>query len=82
MSLFSGVSLATLNTWLTEAQTALHEVIVGQRTVSLALGDKRIAFGPADVRALRAHISQIQTAIAILSGSNTGSPVSVATWTR
>jgi len=82
MSLFDGVSLATLNTWLTEAQIALHEVAVGKRTVSLSLGDKRITFGPADIRALRAHISQIQTAIAINRGTATGSPVSVATWTR
>ncbi|MDS4030920.1 MAG: gpW family head-tail joining protein, partial [Candidatus Contendobacter sp.] len=72
----------TLTTWLSEAQTALHEVSIGKRTVTLALGDKRVSFSPADVRALRAHISQIQTAIAIATGNTTGSPVSVATWTR
>lgn len=82
MSAFDGVTLATLNTWLSEAQTALHEVAVGKRTVSLSLGDKRIAFGPADIRALRAHISQLQVAIAVLGGTATSSPVSVATWTR
>ena len=82
MSLFSGVSTATLTTWLSEAQTALREVSIGNRTVTLALGDKRVSFSPADVRALRAHIAQIQTAIAIATGNTTGSPVSVATWTR
>lgn len=82
MSLFSGVSTATLTTWLSEAQTALHEVSIGKRTVTLALGDKRVSFSPADVRALRAHIAQIQTAIAIATGSTSASPVSVATWTR
>lgn len=82
MALFTGVSTATLTTWLSEAQTALHEVSIGKRTVTLALGDKRVSFSPADVRALRAHISQIQTAIAIATGNTTGSPVSVATWTR
>ena len=82
MSLFTGVSTATLTVWLSEAQTALHEVSIGKRTVTLALGDKRVSFSPADVRALRAHIAQIQTAIAIATGNTTGSPVSVATWTR
>lgn len=82
MSLFSGVSTVTLQGWLTEAQTALHEVSVGKRTVSLALGDKRLQFGPADIRALRAHISQLQVAIAIATGASSASPMSVATWTR
>jgi len=81
-SIFSGIATATLQTWLTDAQTALHEVSIGKRTVTLALGDKRVSFSPADVRALRAHIAQIQTAIAIATGNPTGSPVSVATWTR
>lgn len=82
MSLFTGVSVATLQGWLVEAQLALHEVATGKRTVTLALADKRIQFGPADVRNLRSHIAQLQTAIAVATGSSSASPVSVATWTR
>lgn len=82
MSLFTGVSVITLNQWLSEAQVALHEVATGKRTITLSLGDKRVSFSPADVRALRAHISQLQTAIAVATGSTSASPMSVATWTR
>lgn len=82
MSEFTGVSLITLNARLTEAQTALHDLSVGKKTVSIGTGDKRISFTPADVRQLRAYIGRLQLEIAIRAGGSAAQPYSVATWTR
>jgi len=82
MNVYAGISLATLNTWLTEAQSAYHALSIGKQTVSLSIGDKRVAFTAAEVPQLRSYISQLQTAIAINQGTSTGKPYSVATWTR
>lgn len=84
MSIYAGVATATLQSWLTEAQTAFHELVVLKRTVNVAIGDKRVAFAfsASGVADLKAHIRGLQTAIAIAQGSSTGSPYSVATWNR
>jgi hypothetical protein len=82
MSIYAGIATATLQTWLAEAQTAFHALSIGKQTVSLSIGDKRVAFTAAEVPKLRAYISQLQTAIAINQGTSTGKPYSVATWTR
>lgn len=83
MSIFSGVSLATLEAQLAVAQTAYHEIAVGDKVVSLALGDQRLTFSPANLGELRQYIRDLQTAIAVLNGqpSPYRSPA-VATWTR
>ena len=82
MNVYAGISLATLNTWLTEAQSAYHALSIGKQTVSLSIGDKRVAFTAAEVTQLRNYINQLQTAIAINTGTSTGKPYSSATWTR
>ena len=84
MSIYAGVSAVTLQTWLTEAQTALHELVILKRTVNVAIGDKRVAFAfsASGVADLKTHIRGLQTAIAIAQGTSTGSPYSVATWNR
>lgn len=84
MSIYAGASVATLQSWLTEAQTALHELVVLKRTVNVSIGDKRVAFAfsASGVADLKAHIRGLQTAIAIAQGAATGSPYSVATWNR
>jgi len=82
MNVYAGISLATLNTWLTEAQSAYHALSIGKQTVSLSIGDKRVAFTAAEVPQLRNYINQLQTAIAINTGTSTGKPYSSATWTR
>lgn len=82
MSIFSGIPVATLQSWLSDAQTALQELAIGKRTVSISTGDKRISFSPAELPRLKAYIGQLQTAIADAQGSTTTGPYSVATWTR
>lgn len=82
MSIYSGISPATLASWLSEAQTAYHELITGTLVVSVSLGDQRLAFNQAQAPALAAHIRSIQTAIAIASGTTSAARPAVATWNR
>lgn len=82
MSEFTGIALATLNTWLTEAQLALHQLSIGTRVVRLSTGDKTLVFTASTIRDLRQYISRLQMEIAIRAGQTTATPYSVATWTR
>ena len=85
MNEFTGVSSATLSLWLTEAQTALHDLSVGKKVVTIASADgKRISFTPSETKELRSYILRLQRAISIATGntSNSGLPYSEATWTR
>ena len=82
MSIYDGISGATLATWLADAQTALHALATGQKTVSVGMGDIKVSYTPADVDKLKRHIRELQTAIAVLAGTSTPTPYAVATWTR
>jgi len=82
MSIYAGIATSTLRTWLSEAQTAYHELITGTLVVSVSLGDQRLSFNQAQAPALAAHIRSIQTAIAIASGSTSAARPAVATWNR
>lgn len=64
MSIYAGYPIATLRTWLTEAQEALPSLLTGQQVVSLVFADKRISFTPADPDKLRRHIEELQRDIA------------------
>ena len=81
-SIFSGISTATLQGWLTDAQNALQQLALGKQVVRIQSADgKAVAFTAGDTDKLRAHIRALQSAIAINSGSS-ALPYSVATWTR
>lgn len=83
MGIFSGVSASTLTAWLTESQSAYHALNSGQQVVSLAYGDKRLAFTPATADRLAQYIRELQTALAIANGSpDPRTRPSIATWTR
>lgn len=82
MSEFTGISLATLNTWLTEAQLALHDLSVGKKVVKIGSSDKQLTFTQADIRQLRSYVGRLQMEIAIRAGQTTATPYSIATWTR
>lgn len=82
MSIFTGIPVATLQTWLSDAQTAMQELAIGKRAVTIAIGDKRLSFSPAELPRLKSYICQLQAAIAEATGAATGQPYSVATWTR
>ena len=81
-SIFSGISTATLQGWLTDAQNALQQLALGKQVVRVATSDgKSISFTAGDVDKLKQHIRTLQSAIAINDGSSS-LPYSVATWTR
>jgi len=83
MNEFSGVSSATLSLWLTEAQSALHDLSVGKKVVSISAADgKRISFTPAEVASLRSYVLRLQRAISIATGVSSPLGISVATWVR
>ena len=83
MNEFSGIATATLQSWLSEAQTAMHDLAIGKKTVSIATADgKRISFTPSELPELRKYILRLQAAISIASGQSSGQPYSVAVWTR
>lgn len=82
MSEFTGISLATISGWLTEAQLALHDLSVGKKVVKIGTGDKQIAFTAADIRQLRAYVGRLQMEIAVRGGQSAAQPYAIATWTR
>jgi len=82
MSEFTGISLATLNTWLTEAQLALHDLSVGKKVVKIGTADKQLTFTQADIRQLRSYVGRLQTEIAVRGGQSAAQPYAVATWVR
>ncbi len=83
MALFTGISLSDLRTYRSEAQVALHQVLILKRVARITTADgKTVGFGPTDIAQLRSYLHSLDQAIAILEGTTTGSPYSVATWTR
>jgi hypothetical protein len=82
MSIYTGISLATLQTRLSEAQDAFHSLNMGAQAVSLGIGDKKLTFTPADVSKLRTYIKDLQVAISVAQGGTAPGVSSVATWTR
>lgn len=84
MALFTGIPLATLRTYRSEAQVALHQILTLKRVIRIGTADgKTVAFGPSDIAQLKSYIHSLDTAISILSGTTgAGTPYSVATWTR
>ncbi|HOW77706.1 MAG TPA: gpW family head-tail joining protein [Candidatus Competibacteraceae bacterium] len=82
MSEFTGIALATISGWLTEAQLALHDLSVGKKVVKIGSSDKQLTFTQADIRQLRSYVGRLQMEIAIRAGQTTATPYSVATWTR
>lgn len=83
MSIFAGIASSTLSTWLSESQTAYHALNSGQQVVALAYGDKRLTFTPATADRLAQYIRELQTAIAVASGTpDPRTRPSIATWTR
>lgn len=82
MNEFSGIATATLQTWLTDAQTAMQSLALGKQVVRIQTGEKSISFTQADLDKLRSYIYRLQSAIAIATGGTTSLPYSVATWTR
>jgi hypothetical protein len=82
MNEFSGIATATLQSWLSDAQTAMQQLALGKQVVRIQTGEKSLSFTQADLDKLRRYIYRLQTAISIATGATTGQPYSVAVWTR
>lgn len=64
--------LATLQTWLTAAETARHSLAVGSKAEELLYeGKGRVRYTPANATALDAYIASLKSRIAALSGEAT-----------
>ena len=61
--MFEGIDDATLRTWLSEAQTALHEIEIGKRVVMLIHNGKRVEYQRSSMPSLRAYISHLNSAL-------------------
>lgn len=65
MSIYTGIDPNVLQARLTEAQDAYHVLAVGGQTVSVKLGDKAVAYTPANLDKLAAYIRELQAALGI-----------------
>lgn len=61
--------LATLQSRLTEAEAALHSLMVGQRSVTVQAGDKSVTYTQATMADLRTYIGFLRGEIAAASSS-------------
>jgi hypothetical protein len=83
MNEFSGISTATLRTWLIDGQAAMQQLSLGKQVVAIGTADgKTLRFTPGDLDKLRSYLRRLQVAISIAEGTSSGQPYSVATWTR
>ena len=63
-------SLATLNTWLTQAEEARQRLIIGELEVMVHVeGTVSTTFAQVNLDKLNAYISDLQSKIAVLSGT-------------
>jgi hypothetical protein len=69
----AGIPVATLQQWLLEAQTALHQLSVGSKaeTVGYTQGDssKSVTYTRATLATLQAHITALKRQLGIPSRS-------------
>jgi hypothetical protein len=60
---------ATLQTRLTEAESAYHRLLTGSLEESIGLGDMQVRYSKAEAPNLSAYISRLKGEIAALGGS-------------
>ena len=68
----SMADLATLQTRLSEAETAYHALMTGAKKASVGLGDMQVTYARADAGRLASYIAQLKTEIAVAGGSVSG----------
>jgi septal ring factor EnvC (AmiA/AmiB activator) len=64
--------LATLQTRLTEAEAAYHQLALGTKEVEVEHGDMRMKYTQATMEKLAAYIADLRAQIAALGGTLTG----------
>ena len=66
-------SLLTLQTRLTEAEEALHQLVIGTREVTIEFGSgRKVSYNQANIAELRSYIARLEDQIAVLQGSGAG----------
>ena len=58
---------ATLQARLNEAEQALHAVLVGNKTVEIDYGDRKVRYDKTNVGELRAYIADLKTELGVTS---------------
>lgn len=58
-----------LTTWLSEAETALHNVLTGQGVILTRYGDKQVSYSQANVGELRRRIAELQQQVDACNGT-------------
>lgn len=61
--------VATLRTWLTEAETARHKLATGSLVEELRHGETRTKFTTTDMEKLEAYIASLKSQIAVAEGT-------------
>lgn len=70
--------LSTLQTRLTEAETALHDLTIGRREVSVSWSDgQQVSYSKTNIDELRRYVQDLKTQIAELTGKNRRAPISL-----
>lgn len=64
--------LTTLQTRLSEAETAYHRLMTGSLEESIGLGDMQVRYTRANIAALAAYISQLRGDVAAAGGDSAG----------
>lgn len=67
--------LAQLQTWLTEAETALHKLQTGTRVVDVTHEDTRTRYQEADIAKLEKYISSLKMQISVAQGNPARRPI-------
>lgn len=70
-------ALATLQTRLEEAETALHQLMTGKQVARVGHGDAQVEYTKADLPALRSYIRDLNAQIAEAQGTRTRRPIGV-----
>ncbi|EPX82091.1 gpW family head-tail joining protein [Salipiger mucosus] len=69
------IDTATLETRLAEAETALHELMVGQSVTVVAYDGHRTEYGPGDETRLRRYIQSLKRQLGQLPSGRMSRPV-------
>lgn len=68
----AGVSQDTLKKWLSDAQTAMHDLVIGGKPVQVTYvqgdGQKSVTYTKADMAGLRGYIQELKLQLGITCG--------------
>ena len=65
-TVLSGLDAATIQSWLTQAQNALQQLMTGGRVVTASYSDKSVTYTQAEIPALVQWVHLLQRALNIV----------------